>query len=190
MALARDIERTHASELVRTEARALLELAMRLDGPMLLPFARATDLIVEVLDQGKRLIVLGMGKSGLIARKIAATFCSTGTPAHFLHPADARHGDLGMIASGDLLIALSASGETEELLELLPVVERLRCTLISLCGAPDSTLAQASTVWLDASVAREAGALNLAPTASTAVMLALGDALALEVSRRRGFAAG
>jgi arabinose-5-phosphate isomerase len=128
-----------------------------------------------------------MGKSGLIARKISATFCSTGTPAHFLHPAEARHGDLGMIASGDVVIALSASGETEELLELLPMVERLGCTLTSLCGAPESTLAQASTVWLDASVAREAGALNLAPTASTTVMLALGDALALEVSHRRGF---
>jgi arabinose-5-phosphate isomerase len=189
MAFAPDTERTHASELVRTEARALLELAMRLDGPMLMPFARATDLVADALEHGKRVIVLGMGKSGLIARKIAATFCSTGTPAHFLHPAEARHGDLGMIAAGDLVIALSASGETEELLELLPVVERLGCTLISLCGAPDSTLAQASTVSLDASVAREAGALNLAPTASTTVMLALGDALALEVSGRRGFAA-
>ena len=189
MAFAPDTERTHASDLVRTEARALLELAMRLDGPMLMPFTRAADLVVGAIEHGKRVIVLGMGKSGLIARKIAATFCSTGTPAHFLHPAEARHGDLGMIAAGDLVVALSASGETEELLELLPVVERLGCTLISLCGAPDSTLAQASTILLDASVAREAGALNLAPTASTTVMLALGDALALEVSRRRGFAA-
>jgi arabinose-5-phosphate isomerase len=187
MASASQTERTHASELVRTEARALLELAIRLDGPMLPKFSRATELIVDAVAHGKRVIVLGMGKSGLIARKIAATFCSTGTPAHFLHPAEARHGDLGMIAAGDVVIALSASGETEELLELLPMVERLRCTLTSLCGAPESTLAQASTVWLDASVAREAGALNLAPTASTTVMLALGDALALEVSHRRGF---
>ena len=182
-------ERTHASELVRTEARALLELAMRLDGPMQAAFAQATGLTIETVERGKRVIVLGMGKSGLIARKIAATFCSTGTPAHFLHPAEARHGDLGMIAAGDLMIALSASGETEELVELLPIVERLGCTLVSLCGTAESTLAQASTVWLDASVAREAGALNLAPTASTTVMLALGDALALEVSHRRGFAA-
>lgn len=182
-------ERTHASELVRTEARALLELAIRLDGPMLSSFTRATELVTEAIAAGKRVIVLGMGKSGLIARKIAATFCSTGTPAHFLHPAEARHGDLGMIAAGDVVIALSASGETEELLELLPMLQRLRSTVISLCGTPESTLAQASTVWLDASVAREAGALNLAPTASTAVMLALGDALALEVSHRRGFAA-
>lgn len=187
MASAPQTERTHASELVRTEARALLELAMRLDGAMLPAFARATDLIVAAIANGKRVIVLGMGKSGLIARKIAATFCSTGTPAHFLHPAEARHGDLGMIADGDIVIALSASGETEELLELLPMVERLGCSLISLCGAAESTLAQASAVWLDASVAREAGALNLAPTASTTVMLALGDALALEVSHRRGF---
>jgi arabinose-5-phosphate isomerase len=189
MTFAPSAERTHASELVRTEARALLELAMRLDGPMLPSFTRATELVVEAVARGKRVIVLGMGKSGLIARKIAATFCSTGTPAHFLHPAEARHGDLGMIAAGDVVIALSASGETEELLDLLPIVNRLGSTLISLCGAPESTLAQASTIWLDASVAREAGALNLAPTASTTVMLALGDALALEVSQRRGFAA-
>jgi arabinose-5-phosphate isomerase len=187
MASAPQTERTHASELVRTEARALLELAIRLDGPMLPAFTQATEHVAQAVARGNRVIVLGMGKSGLIARKIAATFCSTGTPAHFLHPAEARHGDLGMIAAGDVVIALSASGETEELLELLPIVERLGCTLISLCGAPESTLAQASTVWLDASVAREAGALNLAPTASTTVMLALGDALALEVSHRRGF---
>jgi arabinose-5-phosphate isomerase len=182
-------ERTNASELVRTEARALLELAMRLDGSMQHAFARATELVTDTVDRGKRVIVLGMGKSGLIARKAAATLCSTGTPAHFLHPAEARHGDLGMIAAGDVIIALSASGETEELLELLPMIERLGCALICFCGAADSTLAQASTVWLDASVAREACALNLAPTASTTVMLALGDALALEVSQRRGFAA-
>jgi arabinose-5-phosphate isomerase len=130
-----------------------------------------------------------MGKSGLIARKIAATLCSTGTPAHFLHPAEALHGDLGMIASGDVVIALSASGETEELLGLLPQLDRLGSAVISLCGAEGSTLAQASAVFLDASVAAEAGALKLAPTASTTVMLALGDALALEVSQRRGFAA-
>ena len=187
MASAPQTERTYASELVRTEARALLELAIRLDGPMLPRFTRTIELLVDAVARGKRVIVLGMGKSGLIARKIAATFCSTGTPAHFLHPAEARHGDLGMIAAGDVVIALSASGETEELLELLPIVERLGCTLVSLCGTPESTLAQTSTVWLDASVAREAGALNLAPTASTTVMLALGDALALEVSHRRGF---
>lgn len=189
MTSATQTDRRHASELVRTEARALLELAIRLDGPMFSAFARAAELVVDAVVRGKRVIVLGMGKSGLIARKIAATLCSTGTPAHFLHPAEAGHGDLGMITAGDVVVALSASGETEELLELLPMVERLGCGLVSLCGAPESTLAQASTVWLDASVAREAGALNLAPTASTTVMLALGDALALEVAHRRGFAA-
>jgi len=183
------IERTRPSELVRTEARALLELAIRLDGPMAAPFARAVALLVEAAGRGQRVMLLGMGKSGLIARKIAATLCSTGTPAHFLHPAEALHGDLGMVAAGDVAVALSASGETEELLALLPALRKMGSKVIGLCGAEGSTLAQASAVWLDASVAKEAGALNLAPTASTTVMLALGDALALEVSHRRGFAA-
>lgn len=182
-------QRTRPSELVRTEARALLELAIRLDGPMLAPFARATELVVEAAARGNRVIVLGMGKSGLIARKIAATLRSTGTPAHFLHPAEALHGDLGMIAPGDLVVALSSSGETEELLALLPALQRMGSVVISLCGAPESALVQASEVFLDAGVTAEACALNLAPTASTTVMLALGDALALEVSRLRGFAA-
>ena len=182
-------ERTRASEVVRTEARALLELAMRLDGPMAEPFARAVELATEAAGRGNRVILMGMGKSGLIARKIAATLCSTGTPAHILHPADALHGDLGMVAAGDVVVALSSSGETEEVLALLPALRRQGTALISLCGAAGSTLAQASAVWLDASVAAEAGALKLAPTASTAVMLALGDALALEVSQQRGFAA-
>jgi arabinose-5-phosphate isomerase len=189
MANSDQTERTGPSELVRTEARALLELAIRLDGPMLAPFARATELMVEAAGRGNRVILLGMGKSGLIARKIAATLRSTGTAAHFLHPAEALHGDLGMIARGDVVVALSSSGETEELLELLPALQRMGSVVISLCGALESTLAQASAVCLDASVAKEAGALNLAPTASTTVMLALGDALALEVSRQRGFAA-
>jgi arabinose-5-phosphate isomerase len=179
-------ERTQASELVRAEARALLELAIRLDGPMAAPFARAVELIAE---SGGRVIVTGMGKSGLIGRKIAATLCSTGTRAHFLHPAEARHGDLGMVADGDVALALSASGETEELLDLLPALERVGAKVISVCGCGSSTLAQASAVWLDASVAAEACTMNLAPTASTTVMLALGDALALEISRQRGFAA-
>jgi arabinose-5-phosphate isomerase len=183
-------ERTRPSELVRTEARALLELAMRLDGPMQAPFAHAVDLVVQAAVRGNRVIVLGMGKSGLIARKIAATLCSTGTPAHFLHPAEAQHGDLGMIAAGDVVVALSLSGETEELLALLPALQRLGNGIISLCGAAASTLAQVSAVFLDAGVTAEACAMNLAPTASTTVMLALGDALALEVSRQRGFAAG
>jgi len=180
---------TRPSELVRTEARALLELAIRLDGPMAAPFARAVELLAEAAGRGARVILLGMGKSGLIARKIAATLCSTGTPACFLHPAEAMHGDLGVVVAGDVVVALSASGETEEVLALLPALARLGCAVVCLCGDGGSSLAQASEVWLDASVAAEAGELNLAPTASTTVMLALGDALALEVSRRRGFAA-
>ena len=182
-------ERTRPSEVVRTEAHALLELAIRLDGPMVVPFARATKLVVDAAERGNRVVALGMGKSGLIARKIVATLCSTGTAAYFLHPAEALHGDVGMVAAGDAVVVLSASGETEELLALLPVLERLGCKVISLCGAAESTLAQASEVVLDVSVGAEAGALKLAPTASTTVMLALGDALALEVSRQRGFAA-
>jgi arabinose-5-phosphate isomerase len=189
MAITVQTERTGPAELVRTEARALLELAMRLDGPMAEPFARAVELVVAAAERGSRVIVLGMGKSGLIARKIAATLRSTGTAAHFLHPAEALHGDLGMIAAGDVVVALSASGETEELLTLLPVLARMGSAVVSLCGAAGSSLAQASEVFLDASVGMEAGALKLAPTASTTVMLALGDALALEVSRQRGFAA-
>ena len=177
------------SEFVRIEARALLELAIRLDGPMLAPFERAAELVVEAIARGNKVIVLGIGKSGLIARKIAATMRSTGTPAHFLHPAEALHGDLGMVARGDLVLALSSSGETGELLALLPALGRLGNPLLSLCGSPASTLAQASAVSLDASVTAEACAFNLAPTASTTVLLALGDALALEVSRLRGFQA-
>jgi len=182
-------QRTGPSELVRTEARALLELAIRLDGPMREPFVRATELVADAASRSARVILLGMGKSGLIARKIAATLCSTGTPAYFLHPAEALHGDLGMVAAGDVLIALSLSGETEELLALLPALRRTYTSMIGFCGAMNSTLAQASAVVLDVSVTAEACALNLAPTASTTVMLALGDALAMEVSRRRGFAA-
>ena len=135
------------------------------------------------------MVLLGIGKSGLIARKIAATLLSTGTPAQFLHPTEALHGDLGLVSPGDVLLALSSSGETEEILRLLPVLKRLGNPLISLCGVPTSTLAQASQIVLDASVTEEACALNLAPTASTTVMLALGDALAIEVSRRRNFQA-
>ncbi len=180
---------TRPSDIVRIEARALLELAIRLDGPMLAPFARAADLILETISRQHRVILLGIGKSGLIARKVAATLRSTGTAAHFLHPSEAIHGDLGMVAPGDLLLALSSSGETEELLALLPVLRQLGNPLISFCGSPASTLAHASAISIDCSITAEACALNLAPTASTTVMLALGDALALEVSRRRGFEA-
>ena len=178
---------TRPSDLVRIEARALLSLAIRLDGPMAAPFAAAIDRILTTIAANNKLILLGIGKSGLIARKIAATLRSTGTPAHYLHPSEALHGDLGMVAPGDLALALSSSGETEELLALLPALHHLGTPIVSLCGEPASTLAQASLITLDCSVTAEACALNLAPTASTTVMLALGDALALEVSRRRGF---
>src|SRR6202044_3293249 len=139
------------------------------------------------ISMGSRIVITGIGKSGIIARKIAATLRSTGTQAHFLHAAEATHGDLGMLASGDIVLALSYSGETEELLRLLPTLKRLNTKLIVVSGCPTSTLAQASDIFLDTSVSAEACPLNLAPTASTTVMLALGDALALEVSRRRGW---
>jgi arabinose-5-phosphate isomerase len=177
------------SEFVRVEAAALNELALRLDNAMLAPFAQATDLLVQSAQAGSRIVVTGIGKSGIIARKIAATLRSTGTQAHFLHAAEAIHGDLGMLASGDVVLALSYSGETEELLRLLPTLKRLNAKLIAVSGCGTSTLAQASTIFLDTSVSAEACSLNLAPTASTTVMLALGDALALEVSRRRGWKA-
>lgn len=180
-------DHTLPSEFVRIEARALLELSLRLDGPMFPAFSQAVDLLLDTLTRQNRIIVTGIGKSGIIARKIAATLRSTGTPAHYLHPADAVHGDLGMLSRGDTVIALSASGETEELLRLLPLLKRLADKLITLSGCLTSTLAQASDVVLDTSVSEEACPHNLAPTASTTVMLALGDALALEVSRRRGW---
>src|SRR3984885_8882684 len=177
------------SEFVRIEAAALNELALRLDTTMFAPFTQATDHLLQAATPQNRIIITGIGKSGIIARKIAATLRSTGTPAHFLHAAEAIHGDLGMLAPQGIVVALSYSGETEELLRLLPTLNRLKTTLIAICGCSTSTLAQASSVFLDSSVSSEACTLNLAPTASTTVMLALGDALALEVSRRRGWKA-
>ena len=177
------------SEFVLIEAAALNELALRLDTTMLAPFTQATNLLLQAATNQTRVIVTGIGKSGIIARKIAATLRSTGTPAHFLHAAEAIHGDLGMIAPGSIVIALSYSGETEELLRLLPTLKRLNTTLIALCGCSTSSLAQAADIFLDVSVSAEACTLNLAPTASTTVMLALGDALALELSRLRGWKA-
>ena len=150
-------------------------------------FARAVDLIVACGTAGGRVVVTGMGKSGIIAQKIAATLSSTGSPALFLHPAEAHHGDLGMLAKGDVVIALSASGETEEILRLLEMLKRIGDALISFCCDMHSTLAQASDVALDCSVEQEACTLGLAPTASTTTMLALGDALAIAISARKGF---
>ena len=170
--------------VVRIEAEALRDLADRIAGPMATAFAQAAECLMSC---GGRIVVTGMGKSGLVARKIAATLSSTGTPALFLHPAEAVHGDLGMIVRGDVVLALSQSGETEEILNLLATIKRLEVKLIVMTGELGSTLAQASEVALDCSVAKEACSLGLAPTASTTTMLALGDALAMTVAEKRGF---
>ena len=177
------------AELVRTEAAALEALARRLEGTMAEPFARAVDMIQACGEGNGRVVVTGMGKSGIIAQKLAATLSSTGSPALFLHPAEAVHGDLGVLMPGDVVVALSGSGETEEILRLLATLKRKGDALISLCCNLSSTLAQASDVALDCSVQREACGLNLAPTSSTTAMLALGDALAIAVSVRKGFRA-
>lgn len=178
--------------VVRIEAEALRCLADRIAGSMSSAFAVAVE-VLACCDA--RVVVTGMGKSGLIARKIAATLSSTGTPALFLHPAEALHGDLGMIARGDVVIALSASGDTEELLSLLPTIKRLEVKLITLTGDPIfsangkklSPLAHAADIALDCSIDKEACSLGLAPTASTTTMLALGDALAMALAEKRGF---
>jgi arabinose-5-phosphate isomerase len=175
--------------LVRTEAAALEALAARLEDAMAEPFARAVELILRCGAGNGRVVVTGMGKSGIIAQKIAATLSSTGSAALFLHPAEAVHGDVGVLMPGDVVIALSASGETEEILRLLATLKRKGDALVSFCCNLASTLAQASDVALDCGVEREACGLNLAPTASTTTMLALGDALAVAVSLRKGFRA-
>jgi len=177
------------ADLVRTEAAALVALAVRLESVMAQPFARAVELILHCGEGNGRVVVTGMGKSGIIAQKIAATLSSTGSPALFLHPAEAVHGDLGVLMPGDVVIALSASGETEEILRMLATLKRKGDALVSFCCNLNSTLAQASDVALDCGVEREACGLNLAPTASTTAMLALGDALAIAVSLRKGFKA-
>jgi arabinose-5-phosphate isomerase len=184
-----DQVRLAPAALVRTEAAGLMALAERLEGPMAADFERAVELILRCGEGNGRVVVTGMGKSGIIAQKIAATLSSTGSPALFLHPAEALHGDLGVLLPGDVVIALSASGETEEILRLLATVKRKGDALICFCCRLDSTLAQASDVVLDCGVEREACGLNLAPTASTTAMLALGDALAVAVSLRKGFRA-
>ena len=181
------------SELVRTEAAALLALADRLDGAMAEPFERAVALVLGCGEARGRVVVTGMGKSGIVAQKIAATLSSTGTPALFLHPAEAVHGDIGMLQAGDVVVALSASGETEELLRLLVTLKRVGDALITFCCDRDSTLARASDVVLDCSVTQPSIGFRepaiCAPTASTTTMLALGDALAIAVSLGMGFEA-
>jgi len=169
-----------ASRVLSIEAEAILGLRERLDEN----FSRAIDILLRA--PGK-VILTGVGKSGLIGRKIAATFASTGTPAFFLHPAEGMHGDIGMVRKGDVVIALSNSGETEEIIRLLPVFKRLGLSLIALTGNPDSTVARHADVTLDAAVREEACPLGLAPTASTTAALALGDALAVVLFEEKGF---
>ena len=169
-----------ARAVIDTERQAVSALKQRIDGH----FVGACQLILAC--EG-RVVVLGMGKSGHIGHKIAATLASTGTPSFFVHPAEAGHGDLGMITRGDVVIALSNSGETAEIITLLPVIKRLDIPLIALTGNPASTLGTAAAACLDVSVAREACPLNLAPTASTTACLVLGDALAIALLEARGF---
>ncbi len=171
-----------AKRVLRVESEAIAGLIERLDAR----FEKA----VELLHACKgRVVVTGLGKSGLVGRKIAATFASTGTPALFLHTGEALHGDLGMLTAGDVMLAISTSGETAELIELLETVKRLGVPLVALTANPKSTLAQASNIVLDIAVKEEACSLNLAPTASTAAAMAMGDALAIALLERRGFKA-
>ena len=169
-----------ARKVLQTEAAAILALVDRLDDG----FEKAVRLL---LDCRGRVVVTGMGKSGIICRKIAATLSSTGTPAFFLHPAEAIHGDLGVLQSDDVIVALSHSGETEELLRLLETIKRLGARLITITGEPQSTLGKAADVVLDCHVSKEACPLNLVPTASTTAALALGDALAMTLLVAKGF---
>jgi arabinose-5-phosphate isomerase len=172
---------TQARKVLETEAAAILALVPRLDGR----FGRAVELL---RDCRGRVIVTGIGKSGIIAQKIAATLASTGTSAFFLHPAEALHGDLGVVQSGDIVLALSHSGETQEILRLLETIRRLGASIVAMT-APDSTLGRFADVTLDCHVAVEACPLNLVPTASTTAALALGDALAMTLLVEKGFRA-
>jgi arabinose-5-phosphate isomerase len=169
-----------AERVLRIEAEAILGLIPKLDER----FERAVELLRGCAG---RVIVTGMGKSGLIGRKIAATLASTGTPAHFLHPAEGVHGDLGMVARGDVVLALSNSGETDEALAILPPLKRLGVPILLLTGNPTSSLARQCEVVLDVSVPEEACPMNLTPTSSTTAALAVGDALAMVLLELRGF---
>jgi arabinose-5-phosphate isomerase len=169
-----------ARRVLKIEAQAIQDVLARLDAS----FGKAVDVLFGCKG---RVVVTGMGKSGLIGRKISATLSSTGTPSFFLHPAEALHGDLGMLARGDAMLAVSYGGETEEIVRLLEALKRLEAPLVTLTGKIHSTLAEASEVALDVSVREEACSLNLAPTASTTVAMAVGDALAVSLLERRGF---
>ncbi|HEX8947757.1 MAG TPA: KpsF/GutQ family sugar-phosphate isomerase [Dissulfurispiraceae bacterium] len=169
-----------AKRVLRIEAEAVAALAGRID--------RSFEQAVDIIYQSKgRVVVTGMGKSGLIGKKIAATLASTGTPAFFLHPAEAGHGDLGMVTSDDVIIAISNSGETGELIGLLPFLKRFGIQLVSLTGSPCSTLSKAADVDLDISITEEACPLGIVPTASTTAAMAMGDALAVALLTKKGF---
>jgi len=169
-----------ARRVLRIEAQAIHDVMARLDGA----FERAVELLFA--SKG-RVAVTGMGKSGIVGRKISATLSSTGTPSFFLHPAEALHGDLGMLAAGDVMLAVSYGGETREIIELLDALKRMEIKLVVLTGNSKSTIAQASEIVLDVSVNQEACSLNLAPTASTTVAMAVGDALAVALLEKRDF---
>ena len=169
-----------ARKVVQIEAEAVEALAARLDER----FAKAVEMVLACTG---RVVVTGMGKSGLICQKMAATMASTGTPTIFLHPAEGVHGDLGMLMKGDVVIAVSNSGETEEITRILPIIKRMGLPLIAMAGNPTSTLARAGDVFLDISIKEEACPLQLAPTASTTVTLVMGDALAVALLLQRGF---
>jgi len=174
------LSRTTARRVLEIEAQAIQDLVPRID--------EAFDRALEALFSCKgRVVVTGMGKSGLIGQKISATFASTGTPSLYLHPADAVHGDLGRVVSGDVVLAISHSGESGEILALVPQVKRLSAPLVAMTGNPRSSLAQAADIHLDVSIRAEACPLGLAPTASTTASLALGDALAMALLEKRGF---
>jgi arabinose-5-phosphate isomerase len=174
------MSRETARKVLEIESRAILDLLPRIDAG----FDRAVDLVLACAG---RVVVTGMGKSGLIGQKISATLASTGTPSLFLHPAEAIHGDLGRIVKGDAVLAISHSGDTEEILALVPQVKRLGAPLLAMTGQPRSPLAAAADVHLDVSIREEACPLGLAPTASTTAALAMGDALAMALVERRGF---
>ena len=169
-----------ARRVLQIEAQAIDGLLARLD-------VRFRDAVELLMACKGRVVVTGMGKSGLVGRKVAATLASTGTPASFLHPAEALHGDLGMLLRDDAVLAISYSGENEEVVLLLETIKRLGCRLVTMTGNPSSTIARASDVVLDVTVKEEACALNLAPTASTTACMVLGDALAVALLERRGF---
>ena len=176
-------DQAYASEILRLEAGAITAVSGRLNGA----FSEAVALVLDCTRRGGRVVVTGMGKPGFIAQKLSATFSSTGTPSLYLHPAEALHGDLGRLSAGELVVALSNSGETDEVVRLLPALARLGSPIVALTSDPKSRLARAAAVVLEIGPLPEACPLGLAPTTSTVALLALGDALAMTVLHRRGF---